>query len=692
MGMHCLLALFLAFFFVGVTLFSWDSFLLPLLSLAHSPSLLVRLSQAPDHTLSPPYHSHATQTTCNHFTCFNVYRCRTHHQQLRVHVSRPEIFIDPQGQEVAPWTQEFIQILEAIEASPYYTPEAHEACVFVPAMDFLNENDVQVAASGAALAMGSDWDEGRNNLVFTMLPGSPPQFSPSLGVPHGRAMVAGAGLNTWSYRKGFDIALPTFSPEVQGSNRTWPAQERIWRLVSSQVNIASKTQEILHELEEDHSQDLVVLSRCFNGGKNLKTRCRSDGSQHAYPGVMGQAEFCLVVKGVRLTQSTLMDAMHLGCIPVVVVDSLVLPFSEVLDWKRFSIRLFERNLPNVMEILNAISRQKVLELQAQVQWVYARYFESITQISLTTLDILNDRLFSHKKRTYLEWNVPIHYSNPLFLTNTPPESDGFTGVILTYDRLDSLFAVMNRIADTPSLTKIVVVWNNQEVAPPPAHEWPKLAKPFEVIRTSSNVLSNRFFPYDEITTECILSIDDDIIMLTADELEFGYQVWREFPDRIVGFPSRTHIWNNATSRWKYESEWTSQISMVLTGAAFYHKYWNYLYTASPSPETKVIKAWVDQNMNCEDIAMNFLVANVTGKSPIKVTPRKKFKCSTPKCTNVDMLSGIQSHMIERSDCINMFSQLYGRMPLKTVEFRADPVLFKEKMPDKLKEFNDIGSL
>ena len=33
----------------------------------------------------------------------------------------------------------------------------------------------------------------------------------------------------------------------------------------------------------------------------------------------------------------------------------------------------------------------------------------------------------------------------------------------------------------------------------------------------------RFFPYDEIETECILALDDDIVMLTADEMEFGYE-------------------------------------------------------------------------------------------------------------------------------------------------------------------------
>jgi len=31
-------------------------------------------------------------------------------------------------------------------------------------------------------------------------------------------------------------------------------------------------------------------------------------------------------------------------------------------------------------------------------------------------------------------------------------------------------------------------------------------------------------PYQEIETESILALDDDIIMLTADEIEFGYEV------------------------------------------------------------------------------------------------------------------------------------------------------------------------
>ena len=60
-------------------------------------------------------------------------------------------------------------------------------------------------------------------------------------------------------------------------------------------------------------------------------------------------------------------------------------------------------------------------------------------------------------------------------------------------------------------------------------KWPKINKPLKVVQTKENKLSNRFYPYDEIETECVLAIDDDILMLTPDELEFGYEVQLSIP-------------------------------------------------------------------------------------------------------------------------------------------------------------------
>ena len=47
-----------------------------------------------------------------------------------------------------------------------------------------------------------------------------------------------------------------------------------------------------------------------------------------------EATFCVVLRGARLGQAVLSDVLRAGCVPVVIADSYVLPFSEVLDWKR----------------------------------------------------------------------------------------------------------------------------------------------------------------------------------------------------------------------------------------------------------------------------------------------------------------------------------------------------------------------
>lgn len=67
--------------------------------------------------------------------------------------------------------------------------------------------------------------------------------------------------------------------------------------------------------------------------------------------------------------------------------------------------------------------------------------------------------------------IPLYFfqfgaSNPLFLPLITPQSPGFTAVILTYDRPESLFNVIQQVARVPSLAKVLVVWNNQNKSPP----------------------------------------------------------------------------------------------------------------------------------------------------------------------------------------------------------------------------------
>lgn len=39
------------------------------------------------------------------------------------------------------------------------------------------------------------------------------------------------------------------------------------------------------------------------------------------------------------------------------------------------------------------------------------------------------------------------------------------------------------------------------------------------------MLSNRFIMFSEITTDAVFSLDEDIVAVNVDEIEFGYQVY-----------------------------------------------------------------------------------------------------------------------------------------------------------------------
>ncbi|MGH0145466.1 UNVERIFIED_CONTAM: hypothetical protein FKN15_005418, partial [Acipenser sinensis] len=499
-----------------------------------------------------------------------------------------------------------------------------------------------------------------------------------------RALLAGGGFSTWTYRQGYDVSIPVYSPlsaEVELPKKQ--PGPRPYLVLSSQTAVHMEYRAELDALKAENGEAVLILDKCTNlseGVSPTRKRCYK-GQVYDYPQTLQESTFCVVLRGARLGQAVLSDVLQAGCVPVIIADSYILPFSEVLDWKRASVVIPEDKLSEMYSILKSIPQRQVEEMQRQAHWFWEAYFSSMKAIALATLQIINDRIYPYAARSYEQWNDPsvvvkvVECEQPLVPTPDPSSFPRLhcRGAHLRPRRESEMKKKKQWQILIPHLLKKSL--------------WPKITVPLKVVRTTENKLSNRFFPYDEIETEAVLAIDDDIIMLTSDELQFGYEVWREFPDRLVGYPGRLHLWDHEMSKWKYESEWTNEVSMVLTGAAFYHKYFNYLYTYKMPGD---IKNWVDAHMNCEDIAMNFLVANVTGKAPIKVTPRKKFKC--PECTAIDGLSLDQTHMVERSECINKFASVFGMMPLKVVEHRADPVLYKDDFPEKLKSFPNIGSL
>lgn len=178
------------------------------------------------------------------------------------------------------------------------------------------------------------------------------------------------------------------------------------------------------------------------------------------------------------------------------------------------------------------------------------------------------------------------------------------------------------------VAKIIVVWNNQNVEPPPVpapRQWTRCHIPVIIERSSRNSLNNRFIHTSQyITTPAVLSIDDDLL-ISYSLLSCMFSHWLMDRDRIVGAYPRLIVPPNGTyvSGWKREEnafeddageEYTAYNTM-LTGCAVFDRRFLDVYAA----ETEVHPI-VDEGMNGEDILFNAVIQNLTKKAPLSVTP------------------------------------------------------------------------
>nr|XP_006631498.1 PREDICTED: exostosin-1c-like [Lepisosteus oculatus] len=645
---------------------------------------------------------------CRMETCFDFSICETH--GFKVYIYPPE-----KGDRVS---ESYQKIITSIVESRYYTANPQEACLFVLNIDTLDRDQLSaqyVPNVNERIRGYHLWKDGRNHLIFNLYSGTWPNYTEDLGFDIGQAILAKASFYVEHFRPGFDVSIPLFSKEhpQKGGERGWlvrnnvPPRRKYLLMFKGKrylTGIGSDTRNALHHIH--NGKDIISLTTCKHGKdweKHKDSRCDRDNQEYErydYQELLHNSTFCLVPRGRRLGSFRFLESLQAACIPVLLSNGWELPFSDVIQWSQAVIEGDERLLLQVPSTVRSISNDKILAFRQRTQMLWEAYFSSVDKIVLTTLEIIKDRVFSHISRNKLMWNalpggllVLPEYSTHLghfpFYYPSQGLSPGqeFTAVIHAVSPLVSqsqpIMKLLQVVSKSKYCSQIIILWNCEK-PPPPRSKWPQTPVPLTIVDGKKKV-SSHFLPHSAIETDAVLSLDEDAVLLTS-EVNFAFLVWRSFPDRIVGYPPRSHFWDSSKQLWGYTSKWTNEYSIVLTGAAFYHRYYHHLFTHY-LPAT--LRNLIDQTANCEDILMNFLVSAVTRLPPIKVTQRKQYK-------EVQGQQGMKSthwanpdHFSQRQDCINAFARWFGYMPLTHSQFRLDPVLFKDQVSVLRKKYKDL---
>jgi hypothetical protein len=207
--------------------------------------------------------------------------------------------------------------------------------------------------------------------------------------------------------------------------------------------------------------------------------------------------------------------------------------------------------------------------------------------------------------------------------------------------------------------------------------------PINIILEERNSISNRFKVRDDITTDAVMIIDDDV-ELELPVLKVGYQTWKNHPRKMVGFSARVisnkptypeHCDSEQTQNWYYGNAcyykngthnfWpvvTTRLfyfHLVLPQALFMHRSFLQMYSqATP----KVLLDMVDEQMNCDDLVLATTHAHLMRETAVRVWTSTAYDYDGED-SEVPGLHKTQNHMMKRNYCLKKIEETYGYMPL-----------------------------
>ncbi|KAF6156246.1 hypothetical protein GIB67_030249 [Kingdonia uniflora] len=93
----------------------------------------------------------------------------------------------------------------------------------------------------------------------------------------------------------------------------------------------------------------------------------------SYNDMMSKSKYCLCPSGYEVASPRIVEAIYAECVPVLISENYVPPFSDVLNWDSFSVQISVSDIPNIKRILTEIPQDRYITLQKNVKQVQQHF-------------------------------------------------------------------------------------------------------------------------------------------------------------------------------------------------------------------------------------------------------------------------------------------------------------------------------
>ncbi|GFQ04162.1 probable glycosyltransferase at5g03795 [Phtheirospermum japonicum] len=83
----------------------------------------------------------------------------------------------------------------------------------------------------------------------------------------------------------------------------------------------------------------------------------------SYYGMFRKSKYCICPSGWEVASPRMVEALYMGCVPVLLKDHYAKPFDDVLDWSTFSVDVRVEEISDLKKILMDIPYERYLEMQ-----------------------------------------------------------------------------------------------------------------------------------------------------------------------------------------------------------------------------------------------------------------------------------------------------------------------------------------